>query len=58
MANVVNITQEQWEELTGTLQLAAQRVEQWSKEREGLAAMLTEACEALKGAQDDPQAAD
>ena len=58
MANVVNVTQEQWEELMETLRLAAQRAEQWSKEREGLAAMLTEACEALKGAQDDAQAAD
>ena len=57
MANVVNVTQEQWEELTGTLWLAAQRAEQWLKEQEGLAAMLTEACEALKGAQDDAQAA-
>ena len=50
MANVVNITQEQWEELMETLRLAAQRAEQWSKEREGLAAMLTQAREALKGA--------
>ena len=58
MANVVNITQEQWEELTETLQTAAQRVEQLLKEREGLAAMLTEAREALRGAQDDVQAAD
>ena len=58
MANVVNITQEQWEELTETLRTAVQRAEQWSKEWEGLAAMLTEACEALKGAQDDAQAAD
>ena len=58
MANVINITQEQWEELMGTLQLAAQQAEQWSKEREGLATMLTEAHEALKGAQDNAQAAD
>ena len=55
---MVNITQEQWEELMGMLQTAAQREEQWSKEREGLATMLTEAHEALKGAQDDAQAAD
>ena len=47
MANVVNITQEQWDKLTSTLQLAAQRAEQWTKEREGLAAMLTQAREAL-----------
>ena len=58
MANVVNITQEQWDELTSTLQLAAQRAEQWTKEREGLAAMLTQAREALKEAKDDAQAAD
>ena len=58
MTNVVNITQEQWEELTGTLRTAAQRAEQWSKEQEGLAAMLTKAREALKGAQDNVQAAD
>ena len=43
MANIVNVTQEQWDELMSTLQLAAQRVELWSKEREGLAAMLTQA---------------
>ena len=58
MANVVNITQEQWDELTSTLQLAAQRAELWAKEREGLAAMLTQAREALKEAKDDAQAAD
>ena len=58
MANVVNVTQEQWDELTSTLQLAAQRAELWSKEREGLAAMLTQAREALKEAKDDAQAAD
>ena len=58
MANIVNITQEQWDELTSTLQLAAQRAELWSKEREGLAAMLTQAREALKEAKDDAQAAD
>ena len=43
MANIVNVTQEQWDELTSTLQLAAQRAELWSKEREGLVAMLTQA---------------
>ena len=58
MANIVNVTQEQWDELTSTLQLAAQRVELWSKEREGLAAMLMQAREALKEAKDDAQAAD
>ena len=50
MANIVNVTQEQWDELTSTLQLAAQR--------EGLATMLTQAREALKEAKDDAQAAD
>ena len=58
MANVVNVTQEQWDELMSTLQLATQRVELWSKEQEGLAAMLTQAREALKEAKDDAQAAD
>ena len=58
MANIVNVTQEQWDELTSTLQLAAQRAELWSKEREGLAAMLMQAREALKEAKDDAQAAD
>ena len=58
MANIVNVTQEQWDELTSTLQLAAQRVELWLKEREGLATMLTQAREALKEAKDDAQAAD
>ena len=58
MANIVNVTQEQWDELTSMLQLAAQRAELWSKEREGLAAMLTQAREALKEAKDDAQAAD
>ena len=58
MANVVNITQEQWDELMSTLQLAAQRAEQWTKEREGLAAMLTQARKVLKEAKDDAQAAD
>ena len=58
MANIVNVTQEQWDGLTSMLQLAAQRAELWSKEREGLAAMLTQAREALKEAKDDAQAAD
>ena len=58
MANIVNVTQEQWDELTSMLQLAAQRAELWSKEREGLAAMLMQAREALKEAKDDAQAAD
>ena len=58
MANIVNVTQEQWDELTSTLQLAAQWAELWSKEREGLAVMLTQAREALKEAKDDAQAAD
>ena len=58
MANVVNITQEQWDELTSMLQLAAQQAELWSKEREGLATMLMQAREALKEAKDDAQAAD
>ena len=58
MANIVNVTQEQWDKLTSTLQLAAQRVELWAKEREGLAAMLTQVCKALKEAKDDAQAAD
>ena len=58
MANFVNITQEQWEEMTETLQTAAQRVELWVKEREGLASMLGAAKEALTAAQNDAQAAD
>ena len=58
MANIVNVTQEQWDELTSMLQLAAQQAELRSKEREGLAVMLTQACEALKEAKDDAQAAD
>ena len=58
MANIVNVIQEQWDELTSTLQLAAQRAELWSKEREGLAAMLTQAREVLKEAKDDAQTAD
>ena len=58
MSNAINITQEQWAELTETLRTAAQWAEQWSKEREGLATMLGEAHKALKGAQEDAQAAD
>ena len=45
-------------EMTETLRTAAQRVELWVKEREGLAAMLGEAKEALAVAQSDAQAAD
>ena len=58
MSNVINITQEQWTEMTETLRTAAQRAELWVKEREGLAAMLGEAKEALAAAQSDAQAAD
>ena len=50
--------QEQWTEMTETLRTAAQRAELWVKEREGLAAMLGEAKEALAVAQSDAQAAD
>ena len=58
MLNVINITQEQWTEMTKTLRTAAQRAELWVKEREGLAAMLGEVKEALATAQSDAQAAD
>ena len=58
MSNFVNITQEQWEEMTETLQMAAQQVELWVREREGLANMLGAANEALMAAQNDTQAAD
>ena len=58
MLNIINITQEQWTEMTETLRMAAQRAELWVKEREGLAAMLGEAKEALVAAQSDAQAAD
>ena len=58
MSNFVNITQEQWEELTEMPCTAAQRLEQWAKEREGLAATLATAQEALQSAQTDTQAAD
>ena len=58
MSNFVNIMKEQWEEMTETLQMAAQRVELWVKEREGLANMLGEAKGALAAAQTDAQAAD
>ena len=44
--------------MTETLWTAAQRAELWVKEREGLAAMLGEAKEALAAAQSDAQAAD
>ena len=44
--------------MTETLQTATQRAELWVKEREGLAAMLGEAKEALAVAQSDAQAAD
>ena len=58
MSNFVNITQEQWAEMTETLRTATQRVELWVKEREGLANMLGEAKEALVAAQSDAQAVD
>ena len=58
MANFVNIMQEQWEEMTETLRMAAQRAELWVKEREGLVNMLGAAKEALMAAQNDAQAAD
>ena len=58
MSGFVNITQEQWEEMTKTLWMAAQRAELWVKEREGLANMLGAAKEALMAAQNDAQAAD
>ena len=58
MSNVINIMQEQWTEMTKTLQTATQRAELWVKEREGLAAMLGKAKEALAAAQSDAQAAD
>ena len=58
MSNFINITQEQWKELTGTLHTALQQVELWAKEREGLASMLGAAKEALAVAQNDAQAAD
>ena len=58
MSNVINIMQEQWTEMTETLWTATQRAELWVKEREGLAAMLGEAKEALAAAQSDAQAVD
>ena len=58
MVNVINITQEQWTEMTETLRTATQRAELWVKEREGLAAMLGEAKDTLAAAQSDAQAAD
>ena len=45
-------------EMTETLRTAAQRVELWVKEREGLVAMLGEAKEALAMAQSNAQAVD
>ena len=56
MSNFVNIMQEQWVEMTETLQTAAQRVELWVKEREELASMLGAAKDALTVAQNDAQA--
>ena len=53
-----NVLQEQWDDLTETLQVAALCTEQWSKEREGLANMLNEAKAALTAACADAQAAD
>ena len=44
--------------MTETLWMATQRAELWVKEREGLAAMLGEAKEALAAAQSNAQAAD
>ena len=58
MSNFVNITQEQWVEMTETLWTAAQRAELWVKEREGLANMLGEAKGALAATQSNAQAAD
>ena len=58
MSNFVNITQEQWVEMTETLRMAAQQAELWVKEREGLANTLGAAKEALMVAQNDAQAAD
>ena len=58
MSNFVNITTEQWAEMTETLRTAAQRAELWVKEREGLVNMLGEAKEALAAAQSNAQAAD
>ena len=58
MSNFVNITQEQWEEMTKTLWTAAQQAELWVKEGEGLASMLGAAKEALMAAQNNAQAAD
>ena len=58
MLNFINITQEQWEELTETLRTASQQAELWAKEREGLVSMLGAAKEALMAAQNNAQAAD
>ena len=54
----VNVSQQQWEELTETVRLAVLHAEQWSKEREGLANMLEEAKAALTATRADAQAAD
>ena len=53
-----NVSQEQWNDLTETLHIAALCAGQWSKEREGLVNMLNEAKAALYAAQADAQAAD
>ena len=53
-----NVSQEQWDDLTETLRVAALCAEQWSKEREGLANMLNKAKAALTAARADVQAAD
>ena len=45
-----NVLQQQWEELTKTIQLVALHAKQWSKERGGLANMLEEAKTALTAA--------
>ena len=53
-----NVLQVQWDKLMETLQVAALRAKQWSKEREGLANMLNEAKATLTAAHSDTQAAD
>ena len=53
-----NVSQQQWDELTETLQVAALHTKQWSKEREGLANMLDEAKATLMAACANAQAAD
>ena len=54
----VNISQQQWDKLTETLQVTALHAKQWSKEREGLVNMLDEAKAMLTAAHADTQAAD